>query len=83
MFGEVISQIVRTMAPMNDEIALGDEIMHPVKTHIHGFGATLLDGIIGNASSTSVVSLNESWRLGVTHLEKSLAQNGGFLAVVG
>ena len=82
MFGEVISQIVRTTAPVNDEIALGNAIAHPVKTHIHGFGATLLDSVISNASSTSVVSLNESGWLGVTHLEKSLAQNGGFIAVV-
>ena len=31
MFGEVISEIVRTTAPMNDEIALGNATTHPVK----------------------------------------------------
>ena len=82
MFGEVISKIVRTTVPMNDEVAFGNAITNPVKMHIHGLGATLLDRVIGNTSSASIVSLNESRRLGVTHLDESLAENGGFFAVV-
>ena len=83
MFGEVISEIVRTTAPMNDEITLGNAITNPVKMHIHGFGVTLLDCVISNTSSASIlVSLNKSGWLGVTHLDESLAENGGFFAVV-
>jgi len=46
MLGEVVSEVVAAFAPMDDILVLGDAVFDPVKTHVHGFGAALLDGVI-------------------------------------
>jgi hypothetical protein len=73
LFGEVIGQIVRATAPMDDELALGHAIAHPIEVHVNGLGATLFDGVVGNASGTGVVGLNGGGRLGVAHVGEESA----------
>ena len=42
MLGEVVSEVVASFTPMDDILALGDAVLDPVKTHVHGFGAACL-----------------------------------------
>ena len=49
MLGEVVSEVVASFTPMDDILALGDAVLDPVKAHVHGFGAALLDGVINDA----------------------------------
>ena len=68
MLGEVVGHVVDTASPMNDKLALFDSILDPIKAHIHGFGATLLDSIVHDASGAGVVRLNERWWLFMAHI---------------
>jgi len=57
MIGEVVSEVVAAFAPMDDVLVLGDVLFDPVKTHVHGFGAALLDGVIDDTRCARIVSL--------------------------
>jgi hypothetical protein len=41
---------------------LGDAVLDPIKTYVHGFGAALLDCVIVDAQCARIVSLY-SWVL--------------------
>jgi len=60
MLGEVVSKVVAAFAPMDDVLVLGDAVLDPIKTHVHGFGTALLDGVIDDAQCARIVSLY--WR---------------------
>ena len=49
MLGKVVGEIFFTFAPVNLELLLGNTILYPVETHIDGFRASLLDGVVGDA----------------------------------
>ena len=49
MLGEEVGEVVAAFAPMDDVLVLGDAVLDPVKAHVHGFGAALLDGVINDA----------------------------------
>jgi hypothetical protein len=49
MFGEIVSQIISSLAPVDSKLVLCNSVPDPVETHVNGFGATLLDSSIGNA----------------------------------
>jgi hypothetical protein len=56
MLGEVVREVVAAFAPMDDVLVLGDAVLEPIKIHVHGFGAALLDCVIdGNAHALSSV----------------------------
>ena len=44
--------------PLDAEVALADALADPVEAHIDGFGAALLDSVIGYACCGIVVSIN-------------------------
>jgi len=58
--GEVVSKVAAAFAPMDNVLVLGDAVLDPIKTHVHGFGAALLDCAIDNAQCARIVSLY--WR---------------------
>ena len=60
MLGEVVSEVVAAFAPMDDVLVLGDAVFDPIKTHVHGFGLALLDGVIDDTQCARIVSLY--WR---------------------
>jgi len=51
MLGEVVGKVVAAFAPMDDVLVLGDAVLDPIKTHVHGFGAALLDCVIDDCQS--------------------------------
>ena len=58
VFGEVISVIEAAFSPKYMELALADAVADPVKTHVNCLGPFLLDSVIGDASSSAIVSLD-------------------------
>ena len=48
ILGEVVSLIGRSRSPNDLELSLGDTILDPKESHIHGLGAVLLDCVSGN-----------------------------------
>jgi len=60
MLGKVVGKVVAAFAPTDNVLVLGDVVLDPVKTHVHGFGAALLDCVIDDARCASIVSLY--WR---------------------
>jgi len=57
MLGELAGEVVAAFAPMDDVLVLGDAVSDPIKMHVHGFGAALLDCVIDDALCARIVSL--------------------------
>jgi hypothetical protein len=64
VLGEVIGQVVGPAAPMDNNLVLAYPVTDPVKAHVDGFGAALLDSAIGDAISAGVISLHGGGWLG-------------------
>jgi len=74
MLGEVVSEVVAAFAPMDDVLVLGDAVFDPIKTHVHGFGAALLDGVFDDAQCARIVSLYWRGSLRVSEFEQCDAE---------
>ena len=74
MLGDVVSEVVAAFAPMDDVLVLGDAVLNPIKTHVHGFGAALLDGVIDDAQCARIVSLYWRGSLRVSKFEQCDAE---------
>ena len=61
MLGEVIREIVFASSPVDMELALTDAIAYPIVVHVLCLGASLLDGVIGDALSSVIVGADGSW----------------------
>ena len=70
MFGEVITVIIAARFPMDLKLGLLDAILQPVKTHVDGLGAFLLDGGVQNTGSTLIISLDRRSRLKMTEFDE-------------
>ena len=57
MFREVISLVENAFFPIDEELFLADAVAGPIKSHVDGFGAFLLNGVIGDAGGCAVVRL--------------------------
>ena len=49
VFGEVVCSIIVCLTPVDAEVALADAVKDQVEAHIGGFGAALLEIVIGDA----------------------------------
>ena len=58
MLGVIVTKVFVAGAPVDEEVALADAILEPVESHVHGFGAFLFDGVVGEAGGRGVVSLD-------------------------
>ena len=67
MLGEVVGQVVGSPLPQDGELPLGNSVPDPVEAHVNGFGSALLDGVIGNALGTFIVSDDCCGRLWMAH----------------
>jgi hypothetical protein len=68
MLGKVVGEIVFTSTPMNNELALLDSVADPVKVHVYGFGSTLFDCFVGDASIACIVGVDGYYSLWMAHL---------------
>ena len=82
MLGEVIGVVESPFFPVNVELALPDAVPDPIEAHIDGFGATLLDGVVGDAGCGAVVGDNGCGWLWVPKFGKGGANGAGLFAVV-
>ena len=64
--GEVITLVTFATAPINIEMALFRAITNPEETHVHSFGTFLLENIVDEASSSTIVRLDRSSGLGMS-----------------
>jgi hypothetical protein len=58
MLGKVVGEIVFTCTPMSNELALLDSVADPVEAHVYGFGSTLFDCFVGDASGACIFGLD-------------------------
>ena len=47
--GVVVTHVVFTRFPINEEVFLLASISNPIKLHVYGFGSALFDGFIDDA----------------------------------
>ncbi len=67
MLGEVIRQVGGSRFPKDVELTLSYTILYPVETHVHGFGAFLLNFAVHDAVGGGIVDLDGGCRLGMSH----------------
>ncbi len=60
VFGPVVGSVVDSRTPVVSELSLGVTTTKPVKTHVHGFGASWLDVVVDDPASCCIVCLNGS-----------------------
>ena len=82
MLGEVIGQVVGAGGPVDQELILIGAVLDPVEAHVHRFGATLLDLVIGETRCSVVVGLHWGWSLFVAEFFEGCAKTDGVFAVV-
>ena len=73
MFRKIIAFVYGALAPVNEELTLSNPIPDPIIAHVHRFGAFLLDRIVGDAGSSTVVGLDGGRRLIVTQFFETSA----------
>ena len=81
VFGVVVCSIIVCFTPVDAEVSLADAVTDPVEAHINGFGAALLDSVIGDACCGIVVVINYCWRLRVMKCEKSFSDGSSLSAI--
>jgi hypothetical protein len=81
MLGKVVGEIVFTSTPINNELTLLDSVADPVKAHVYGFGSTLFDCFVGDASGACIVGLDGCCSLQMAHFFKCNAE-GETVAIV-
>ena len=62
-------------------MALADAVADPVESHVDGFGAALLDCVIGDAGAASIVDDDWSSWLRVAHFGESSTHGDGFFTI--
>jgi len=82
MLCEIVCEVVGTAPPEDVKFTIADVIADPIKSHIHGFGALLLDGAVGNAKSARIVGLNGSRLLWITKIHQSGAVHACIFGIV-
>jgi hypothetical protein len=55
-FREVIGNVQVGSDVRDEKLTMSNAVSYPMKAHINGFGAFLLDGVRGNADSTGIVA---------------------------
>ena len=81
VLGEVVCQVAGAFLPVDAELALTHAVFDPVEAHVDGFGAALLDSVVGNAHCAFVVGDEWGRRLGPSHFAKRSLDGTGLLAI--
>ena len=78
----VVAAVVLSSIPADDEVSLFGTVSYPVKSHVEGFGASLLHHLVDNAFGCAVVCGDDCWWLGVAHFYERCSNNFAFFSVV-
>jgi hypothetical protein len=65
MFGEIVSVVVDSGLPVDDELLLGGSVTQPVVAHGDGLAASLFDSVVQDSFGCVVVGLYWGRRLDV------------------
>jgi len=76
-----VRKIANARLPLDDELAILDAILEPMEMHDNGFGAFLFNSSIEDAAGNTVVSCDDSGRLGPSHFTESLPEWGSSLGI--
>ena len=82
VLGEVVGFVELALFPVDMELALAHSVTNPIKTHVNGLGAFLLDRVVGNADSGAVVGDDRGGRLRVAQFLETDDLWTCFLAIV-
>ena len=82
VLGMIVAEVLLARSPVDKKLSLSDAIANPVETHIHGFGAFLLDCVVGKSRRRGVVGLHGCGWLRVSKFGEGDADGYGFLAIV-
>ena len=74
--------LVLPFLPMNCKLPLLGSITEPVEAHVYGFGSLLFDGVIDDAFSTGIVSLDGCGGLLVAKEFKCILNHACILSIV-
>jgi len=67
MLGETVREVSESFGPVDEEVTLANTIADPAVAHVHGFGSTLGDSVIGDTIRRAVVGLNRCRTLRIAH----------------
>jgi len=76
-----VGKIANSRLPLDDELAVLDAILEPTEMHVNGFGVFLFDSSIEDAAGDTVVSCDETGRLGPSHFMESLPEGDSSLGI--
>jgi hypothetical protein len=81
VFGVVITLVVGARAPVDEKLSLIDSITNPIKSHVHGAGSALFDGVTGDPGCCGVVCFDGCGWLRMAEFVKGGAEDSGFLSI--
>ena len=81
VLGEIVGMILTARLPIDLEVALADTVSHPIKAHVDGFGAALLDLVIDDPFCRGIVRFDGCWWLWVAHFFQCGAEHGTSLGI--
>jgi hypothetical protein len=73
MFGVVVCPLLGAYIPVITKLVLRCMATELPEIHIHHFAPARNDSFIGNPHCSGVISLDRTFRLGLTHVNKGLA----------
>jgi hypothetical protein len=73
MFSVVVGPVLETCIPVITNLVLRYMATEPPEFHIHHIAPARNNSFIGSPSCCGVVSLDRTFRLGSTHVDKGLA----------
>jgi hypothetical protein len=82
VLGKIIGTIVVTFFPMHDKVAEASSVADPIKAHVHGLRASLLDCVVDDVLCARVIRLDGRCRLGMSQFVESCAKHARLLAIV-
>lgn len=82
VLGEVVGKVQDALVPVDVEMTIVGPVLYPKVPHCHGFGAANLDGAIGNAGGSGIVSLHRGGALREAELFEGGANGLRVTAVV-
>ena len=73
VFCEAVTVIVGAAAPEDTELFLTLTITNPAESHVHSFGTTLFDSVVGDACGGVIVRYDDGRRLWMLHFDECLS----------